>query len=150
MLGADVFWELVVRSAQTRLSAIFGDELERRGRESAVVGPGKGSRSLGCLIPVGQPMLYTRPRIGRPAQLRIRLSDGAPLLDLSVTDVRLYSDDYAFPDGEAVRRVAKLLRSQTDVALSVGLTRPFSSDSVSLPPVHWLQVNNIHVRAGPT
>lgn len=150
ILKAGVFWELVLRSAQTRLSTIFGDRLERRRTASAVVEVGKGSRSLGCLIPVGRPVLYTRLRTERLPQVRIRLSDGEPLLDLSVTDIRLYSDDYASPDGEGVRRLAGLLRSQTDVVLSLGLTRPFSNDPVNVPPVHWLQVNNIHVREGPT
>ncbi len=34
-----------------------------------------------------------------------------------------------------------------EVLLSVGLTRAFSTGG--FPPVHWLQVNNIHFRKNP-
>jgi hypothetical protein len=48
-----------------------------------------------------------------------------------------------------MQRVAERIVGGTGLLLSVGLTRPFSN-SPSSPPVHWLQVNNIHLEDDPT
>jgi hypothetical protein len=76
------------------------------------------------------------------------LSDGSMSLDLSVTDLRLYADDGARPDTAAIRNVAGRLARGVPALLSVGLTRPFSARPDE-PPLHWLQVNNIHLEDDP-
>jgi hypothetical protein len=76
------------------------------------------------------------------------LSDGSMSLDLSVTDLRLYGDDGGRPDTVQVRDVADRLAQGVPALLSVGLTRPFSARPDE-PPLHWLQVNNIHLEDDP-
>lgn len=147
-LADDQFWNLLGRLARTRLSAIFGPDLTRRGAGAAVE-VGKGTVSLGYLILDLRSELYVRPREGRPDQVRMRLSDHELDLDLSVTDIRLFGDDHVTPDREAIQRASTLLKTGAEVIVSVGLTRAFSSDPETFPPLHWLQVNNLHFRAGP-
>jgi hypothetical protein len=139
----DEFWELLTRIAKPSLSEIFGPELTRRGPLSCATDLGKGSASLGCLIPQPAPCLSLQSRPGRPAQIRMRVGDGNFDLDLSVTDIRLYGPDHLTPDMAVLERIAVRLQASPRVVLSVGLGRPFAGSS-SLPPVHWLQVNNIH------
>ena len=79
----------------------------------------------------------------------MRVYDGDYDLDLSVTDIRLYQADHVAPNTDLVARIERRLNSDTGVILSVGLTRPFAS-SPDLPPMHWLQVNNIHLNDDPT
>ena len=67
---------------------------------------------------------------------------------LSVTDIRLYGEDHVTPVAERVQTVQARVARGVDVILAVGLTRPFSSNP-SLPPVHWLQVNAIHLADDP-
>jgi hypothetical protein len=80
--------------------------------------------------------------------VRMALSDGDFALDLSVTDLRLYSSDGSRPDIARVRDVASRLARGVPALVSVGLTRPFSSRPDE-PSVHWLQVNNIHLEDNP-
>ena len=87
-------------------------------------------------------------RPGKPSQIRMQFSDGDYVLDCGVTDIRLYRDDHVTPDTKRVERVAKRLKSATGLILSVGLTRPYAS-SPDFSPVHWLQVNNIHLQDDP-
>jgi hypothetical protein len=47
-----------------------------------------------------------------------------------------------------VRRVADRLAQGVPALLSVGLTRPFSTRPDE-PPLHWLQVNNLHLEDDP-
>jgi hypothetical protein len=74
--------------------------------------------------------------------------DGELRLDLSVTDLRLYVDDGGRPDTARVADVARRLDRGVRVLLGVGLTRPFASRPNDAP-VHWLQVNNIHLEDDP-
>jgi hypothetical protein len=74
--------------------------------------------------------------------------DGELRLDLSVTDLRLYADDGARPDTARVREIAARLDHGVPALLGVGLTRPFASRP-NEAPVHWLQVNNIHLEDDP-
>ncbi|MEX0782049.1 MAG: hypothetical protein WD557_05320 [Dehalococcoidia bacterium] len=111
------------------------ESLERRGR-SLVVAEGMGHGSL-AVIKAPRPLRVALNDFGR-----IRATyDG---LDLSVTDLRLYAG--AAVDPGAVSRLAGRLRSG-EVVLAVGLTRPFSPNEE--PPVHWLQVNGVHLMDDP-
>lgn len=141
------FWKLLKQLAQPKLSTIFGPDLQMRGATSCGVDEHKGSASLGCLLPAEKPDLYVRPAGDRPAQVRMRVSDGAINVDLGVTDIRLYGDDHVTADENAVKRIAKAIQSD-EVILSVGLTRAMPS-SGGFPPIHWLQVNNIHLAKNP-
>lgn len=147
-LDSDDFWKAQTSLAQPRLKAIFGPDLRQQRGGAATVKAEAGQASLGCLVPSGRPELYPWPREGGPDQIRMRVSDGELDLDLSVTDIRLYGDDRVTPDSAAVQRVSERLAGDGAVVVSVGLTRPFTSSPDS-PPVHWLQVNNIHLEADP-
>ena len=144
VLAPHRFWNMLTQMAQPKLTDIFGDALRARSSGSCAVEAGKGKASLGCLTPARPPELLLRQRPDKPAQVRLRVSDGQFDLDLAVTDIRLYGPDHATPDIEAIEAVASRLRSET-VILSVGLTRPYTP-SDNLAPMHWLQVNNIHFR----
>jgi hypothetical protein len=147
-MDADEFWDRLQNVAVTRLWDLFGRELRARGPEACAVDVGKGLASLGCLVPTGTPELYVRPRPPRPSQIRLRASDGRFNLDLSVTDVRLYGADHVTPDEALVERVARRLKSGVGVVLAVGLTRA-TGGSPDYPPLHWLQVNGIHLEDDP-
>jgi hypothetical protein len=142
------FWDRLLAISATRLRDLFGPELTRRGARAAAVDAGKGSASLGCLLPAERPALYTQPRPGRPDQVRLRLSDGQLALDLGVTDIRLYGADHLTPDRERIEQVAARLRGGVQAVLAVGLTRA-SAGTPDYPPVHWLQVNSIHLADDP-
>ncbi len=143
------FWTLLTKVAERKLVSIFGEDLVMRGAESCGVDVGKGVASLGCLIPTGPPEIYLKEREGKTDQIRIRVSDGCFDLDLGVTDIRLYSNDHQTPNKRLVKRIAERIGVEKVVILSVGLTRPFTSLS-GFPPIHWLQVNNIHLKSEPT
>jgi hypothetical protein len=148
-MEAAAFWELLTALARPRLGAIFGPDLRKRAGGAATLQAGAGTASLGCLAPSRRPELYLKPRERGSDQVRMKVGDGNADLDLSVTDIRLYGSDHVTPDREAMKRVSERIAGGTGLLLSVGLTRPFSS-SPSSPPVHWLQVNNIHLEDDPT
>jgi hypothetical protein len=139
----DEFWSCLARSAKPTLAEVFGEELTPRGPSSCGTDLGKGKVSLGCLLLNGRPVLSLCSRPGKPDQPRMRLCDGRFELDLGVTDIRLSGPDHHTPDRDVIQRVAQRLRDGSELILSVGLTRPFSG-TAGLPPVHWLQVNNLH------
>lgn len=144
-----LFWELLRFVARPSLTALFGPELRVVGRADnrrAVTDLGTGCASLGVLTPHGRPRLRLDTKPDGRAVVRMALSDGQMALDLSVTDLRLYAGGR--PDAEAVRDVADRIARGVPTVLSVGLTRPFSSREGE-PPVHWLQVNNIHLSDDP-
>lgn len=145
---ATAFWDLLATGARPQLAEIFGGDLTRRGDTSCGVDPGRGAASLGCLSLSRPPRFYLRRRADRPPQLRMFVSDGEFELDLSVTDIRLHADDHVTPDPAKVRDVTSRLARGVPAILSVGLTRAFAPSPDSLP-VHWLQVNNIHLRDDP-
>jgi hypothetical protein len=78
----------------------------------------------------------------------MRLSDGEFDLDLGVTDIRLYGADHVTPDLQIINRASRRIKEASTVIISVGLTRAFSSTPDS-PPVHWLQMNNLHFGGDP-
>lgn len=143
------FWKLLVRNSETKLRNIFGEDLLQIGGNSYAVEVGKGSVSLGCLIPGRNPHIYIRRRSDRGDQVRMRFSDGDLYLDCGITDMRLYGEDHVSPDERTVQRVAERLQGDMQVILSVGLTRAYASGP-DFEPVHWLQINNIHLEDDPT
>ena len=140
-LAPNRFWNMLTQVARPSLRGVFGSDLLQRGPASCGVDVDKGTASLGCIAQVEQPALYLRPRPERP-QIRMKFSDGTFTVDVSVTDIRLYGADYITPDAKKVEAVAGRLRGESAI-LSVGLTRPYTP-SDEAPPLHWLQVNNIH------
>lgn len=142
-LDGAAFWRLLRDVAQPSLAAIFGPELRLVGRAAALP-TGHGIASLGCLIPAAPPQLALDPA----GKLRCTLGDGALSANVSVTDLRLYEDDYTTPRREAVERIAAQLASGVPSILSVGLTRPFQKPEGG-EALHWLQVNNVHLEDEP-
>jgi hypothetical protein len=144
----DLFWGMLTYLSRPTLREIFGPNLRRLGTGSAIVDQGIGSASLGCLRPHGQPTMYLRPRPDKPPQPRLRFSDGTFDLDLSITDIRLVERDHQTVRCDYFEAAERRLAEGVSVLLSVGLTRPYSSDD-NKAPVHWLQVNNLHFEDTP-
>ena len=145
------FWEMLHHVARPSLGTLFGPDLRTIGRADsrrAVTDLGTGCASLGVLIPRGQPRLSLGTKPDGRSVVRMALSDGSMSLDLSVTDLRLYADDGSRPDVGTIRDVADRLARGVPALLSVGLTRPFAARPDE-PPLHWLQVNNIHLADDP-
>jgi hypothetical protein len=142
------FWDRLLAVSATRLTDLFGPELRQMGARACAMDAGKGSASLGCLLPTQRPALYTRARPGRPEQVRLEVSDGRFALDLGVTDVRLYGGDHVTPDQARIEQIGGRLRDGINTVLAVGLTRA-SAGSPDYPPVHWLQINSIHLEDDP-
>jgi hypothetical protein len=148
---ADLFWEMLQHVAEPSLHQIFGPALRTiglPGRRRAVTDVGTGQASLGVLIPSGRPRLTLGTKPDGRQVVRMVLSDGDLMLDLSVTDLRLYAEDGSRPDAERVHGVARRLARGVPVLLGVGLTRPFAAREGE-PPLHWLQVNNLHLADDP-
>jgi hypothetical protein len=142
------FWALLTRLAQPRLTTLFGPALTRRGAHLRGVDAGQGQASLGCLTPAGRPELYLKARPGRTEQVRLRFADDQAEVDASVTDIRLYAGrEELAPNQPAIAWVGERLQRGDACLLSVGLTRAYTADP-DRPPVHWLQVNNIHFADG--
>jgi len=143
-----LFWEMLCHLAKTSLHELFGPELRQVGRDRAIVDQTSGTASLGCLTPTGRVTFVVDENQRGTPSLRLRFTDGSMTLNLSVTDQRLWADDHSTPRWERVRHVQGSLERGVPCLLSVGLTRPFSSQE-GQTPVHWLQVNNIHLSDNP-
>jgi hypothetical protein len=143
------FWALLDELRCPSLRQIFGASLSEVGQSHYGTEVGQGTASLGFLRPVAPPELYVTRNPSGKAQIRMKLSDGQIEADAGVTDLRLFGDDHATPDLARVRATTQRLADSRDVILGVGLTRKFrSADDATYR--HWLQVNNIHLRAEPT
>lgn len=138
------FWELLSSVAKSRLSELFGPNLRTRARGKCVLDRGKGLASLGCLVTDEPSRLYVMERSRNSPRIQMKLTDGEFDLDLRVTDIRLYKDNHVTPDKKKVRKVARHFDGRKEIILSVCLTRPFQGPESK--PVHWLQVNNIHIK----
>lgn len=138
------FWMLLRAPARQRLAGIFGPDLRPTGATCAL-DAGKGRASLGCLIPTGTPELAATDQ----GSVRMRLSDGALTVTVSVTDLRLYEDDQKTPRQEAVADLNARLARGVPVILSVGVSREWTRPGDAVPR-HWLQVNGIHLQDRPT
>jgi hypothetical protein len=147
-LASAELWELLGRDCREDLRAVFGADLQPRG-SGAVVEIGRGQVSLGCLAPSQQPRLALRARGGQPGGVRLRLVDRGRELDLSLADIRCYGQDHVTPDPAVFADLQRRLAAGVPVLLSIGLTRPYSSNPGVDPPFHWLQVNNIHLADEP-
>ena len=146
--SSDEFWNLLHEVTRTRLREIFGNTLRPLGNARYGTDLGRGTASLGCLLPHGPPELYLgTSRQGRP-QIRMRISDGEIHADAGVTDLRLFQEDHATPDSDLVRGVAKWIHDSDCVLLGVGLTRKFRP-SEQHDYFHYFQVNNIHLKEDP-
>ena len=143
-----LFWEMLEFLARPSLRTLFGDELRRVGKSAAAVSEVRGVASLGCLRPSAPPRLYVTTRPDGRRSVRIRLRDDQLDLYVSVTDLRLYLADGETPDEERVRAINRRMEEGEGVLLSVGLTRAFAS-AADREPVHWLQVNNLHLERTP-
>lgn len=150
-LGAEEFWALLYAVSKSRLRDVFGDALAPMGRSSCGTPAGRGRASLGCFRPLRrQAAPWVEKGRDGALRVRVRIDDGELCRSVAVTDLRLYRDDRT-ADPAAVRKLADRLRSPGAVILGVGLTRAFASSSEQQPvPVHWLQVNNVHLEDDPT
>ena len=146
-MAPDGFWAMLTRVARNNLREIFGSDLVPIGETSAGVDVHRGQASLGCLIPHNLPFLFLMAGRKGP-EVRIIVKDGDFDLNLRVTDIRLYRDDHVRPNIEAIHRTAAEI-CKCPCILSVGLTRQYQSSTMT-KPMHWLQVNNIHLQNNPT
>lgn len=137
------FWALNRAAARPTFAAIFGPDLARSGQTLAIA-PGKGTASLGCLIPARQPHLT----IEYGHSLRLLVSDGEHDLSLPVTDLRLYEADHKTIRAQTVASLNRRLQSGVTSLLAVGLSRPFQKDG-DAEPRHWLQINSLHLEDAP-
>jgi len=142
-VSPQMFWGLLDDTAKESLIDIFGNDLQQRGN-SCTVDIGKGSGSLGFLQPETRPTLY----VNGFDKIRMNLADGQFSADLSVTDLRLYEDDYKTPRYDVVENVASRIEQGTSVIIGVGLTQPWQKPG-DTESRHWLQANNIHLEDDP-
>jgi hypothetical protein len=144
------FWKRLEQVAQPTLDSIFGDDLVKRGRWSCAVNPGCGAASLGCLKVFGTPQISIRGLDSHVMRSGLRLAITDPFfgkLDLGITDVRFFEEDFITVNETVVESAQTRIDSGVRLLLSVGLTR------ATVPPdnpVHWLQVNNLHLEDDPT
>ncbi len=146
-----LFWETLSFVARPSLRELFGPALRTVGRSGgrrAVTDAGAGQASLGVLVPGRRPRLLLDTKPDGRQVVRIEIADDRLAFSLSVTDLRLYADDGGRPAVGRVQEIASRLARGVPALLSVGLTRPFSARQDE-PPVHWLQVNNIHLSDDP-
>jgi len=142
-----LFWDMLQFLARPSLRTLFGSELRRVGKGAAVP-EGRGVASLGCLRPAAPPRLYVTSRPDGRRSIRIGFRDDQLDPYVSVTDLRLCRADGETPDEERVSALNRRMEEGEAVLLSVGLTRAFAS-SPEHEPLHWLQVNNLHLERTP-
>ncbi len=149
-MDAETFWAVLTGVCRNQLVEIFGSALRQAKNSSACcTNLGQGTASLGCLLPRRKPVLYCdspSPRSPKP-RIRICIDDGQWKAWVPVTDLRLFQRDYETPDPARVELFRRRLQGPGAVILAIGLTRAFAS-TAEPEPVHWLQVNNIHLETG--
>jgi hypothetical protein len=141
VLAPDHFRQLLESVALERLEAIFGRELQNVGTTCAV-DEQRGLRSLGCVWAT-KCELRAETALSGTRRIRLAIVSDRGLLQLPVTDIRLYGEDHVMVDERKVASVAEPLRHTERVLLSVGLSRPYRR-AADQPARHWLQVNNLH------
>jgi hypothetical protein len=138
----DTFWALLQNSAVATLRAAFGPDLQPTGHTCAV-DRGRGVASLATVRPRVRVL-----HLNDQGALRMRLADGELSVDLPVTDLRFYEDDFSTVRHWLVEYVREAVQDGWDMMLSVGLTRPWTRPGDDQPR-HWLQVNNVFLRHNP-
>lgn len=137
-LSSEQFWKQLQDVAQSSITELFGPEMQAY-RNGCVVEVGRGTASLGCLLPAAPPRLFINSYGG----IRAVVTDGNFTVDLSVTDIRFCEIDHKTPKEKLIRQVNQRMQDGQPVILSVGLTRPWKQKDETVER-HWLQVNNIH------
>lgn len=142
------FWNMLHFTAHASLREVFGYVLTPY-RNTYYVTQGQGHCSLGELrLRSSQVGLFIEPSQHK-RRVRLSMMMGRDSLCLPVTDARFYRPPAWEVIEEAVYEMEGMLQSvDSDIILSVGLTRPFAPEGFQIP-VHWLQVNNIHVPVDP-
>ncbi len=143
-----LFWKALIRVAKPCLRDLFGSGLVHRGSQCLAMQAGKGSASLGCLLPQGRPHLHIEIKEGKGPCIRLQVSDGVYNINPAVTDIRLFRADHVTPHEERIRQAAARLAAGVGVILSVGLTRAYAPAPDQIP-FHYLQINNIHLEDEP-
>ena len=143
----DEFWDVLQQAAKQQLNDIFGPELQKYGRTCATPS-GQGTASLGCLIPLETPELFTIELPDESQKLRMHFTDGVFDVRASVTDIRLYEADQKTLRIPVVDDLQRRISRGAAVILSVGLTRPWHKPEED-ETYHWLQVNGIHLADNP-
>ena len=146
-MEAVAFWKMLCGVARLRFQELFGEKIQKMGSSSYGLPQGKGNASLGCLAPRKRPKLYLVSNDNK-TRIRMTLSDAETKIDAPVTDIRLFRADHVTPDAAKVEEIARRLEKSNSIVLSLGLTRGFAR-SEDAEPVHWLQVNNIHLGEQP-
>jgi hypothetical protein len=149
-LSSSQFWERLSARSLPSLRDIFGKDLRPAGdlRDRAIVTPGAGIASLGCLRPSMRPTLYIDQRPDGSERARMLLADGPFALDLAVNDVRLYDDEHSHVRRDAYHAAEYRIAKRVPTILSVGLSPVFEA-MVRFSGVHWLQINNLHFEDMP-
>ncbi|MFI5116158.1 MAG: hypothetical protein ACHP8B_05600 [Terriglobales bacterium] len=102
---------------------------------------------LGCLKVYGTPKMSIRG-LGLRGGLRLAITDPVlGKLDLGITDLRFFEDAFITINEQVVESTQDRIDGGVRLLPSVGLTR------ATVPPdnpVHWLQVNNLHLEDDPT
>lgn len=137
------FWALLQASAQHRLDAIFGPDIQQIGATCSLE-MGKGQASLGCLIPTGGSTLSVHEQ----NSIRMRFSDEAFGVSAPVTDLRFFHNDQRSPRLEVVADLSRRLVRGVPVILSVGVSRGWTKPGDTAPR-HWLQINSVHLGDNP-
>jgi hypothetical protein len=142
-LTDDEYLQLVESVATDDLEAIFGPDLERRGRSFAIE-EGRGMASLGVLRIQETPELL----VDDWGKLRLRLNDVAPPAHLGVTDLRFVGADHSTLKRDVVDDVRGRMQRGVGVLLMVGLARAWRAAGDDRER-HWLQVNGICLEDRP-
>lgn len=141
ILSREQFWKRLQGIARSSITEIFGSEIKSY-KNGCVVDVNAGIASLGFLIPTDAPKLF----VNSYGSIRAIVSDGTFNIDLSVTDIRLYEADHKTPKENLIMQINKRIQDHNPVILSVGLARPWRQRDDTVER-HWLQVNNIHLKA---
>ena len=140
------FWYLLRSCAKFSLFSIFGKELRCRGSKYFIE-TDTGKVSLGYFLIRTPLILSVVKRLDNSEQVRINGRTKYNPFDLSITDLRLYSEKF-IADRDLVVKLNDELTQKMWIVLCVGLTRAFATSS-DYRPVHWVQVNNILIPYDP-
>jgi hypothetical protein len=141
------FRELNAALAADRLADVFGPDLcwIERGAEmplTAAVPEAAGLRSLGCYW-AREPHIEVRPSPGG-RRVRFCFTDNGRRFDVPVTDIRCFEADHVTPSAPSVAEFQRVLQWHERALTSIGLSRAYRKNPED-PPLHWLQVNNVHL-----